>query len=220
MNEFLEELHYFISMEVVWFQSGEQFLESFKIGEYQIIFIEHYLEGILGIEVARQIRKVDNQVVLIFETKSNEIAVEGYKVQAKGYLVKPFTYEELKETFSKLSIKSLEERQFIELPSRHGKTDIILLNDILYCDITGHYCFIHLRTKEVKKFRMSFYKLRERLKPYPKFIDCYSGCIVNMTHIQKINDIEIVLKSGDRVLFRKGKSSNIKRSYFEFLQIT
>ena len=92
IDKFLEEFYYSTSAEVAHFLSAEQFLETFQNRRYQVIFIEICLGGMSGLELARQIRKLDNQVLLVFETSNKEGAVEGYKVQAKGYLIKPFTY--------------------------------------------------------------------------------------------------------------------------------
>lgn len=216
LTKFFAQFHYLISLKVVHFESGEEFLSEFKKGEYALIFIDQYMKEISGMEVARQIRMEQDEAVLVFVTTSTESAVEGYKMRVAGYLVKPFTYEQFTESLISIHMKQLEENQFICIPfaKDHEK---ILLKDILYCDVQKHYCYIHLKTNGYKKIRMSFYQLKEILEPYPQFLTCYCGCVVNMNEIKRITPLAVELKHGERIPFRKKEYSKIMKIYSDFI---
>ena len=47
---------------------------------------------ISGLETARKMRKVDEQVPLIFVTVMAELAIKGYEVNAMDFIIKPLTY--------------------------------------------------------------------------------------------------------------------------------
>ena len=75
------------------FESGTRFLDAFRPQVYDVIFIDQYMEGMSGMDTAREIRRVDEEAALIFVTTSCDHAVDSYGVRACGYLIKPFTYE-------------------------------------------------------------------------------------------------------------------------------
>ena len=88
-------------IEITTFKSGEELLEYFydnKEGNaslFDIVFLDIYMEDITGVDTARAIRKIDEDVKLIFITTSNEFASESYEVKAEDYLIKPFNKERL-----------------------------------------------------------------------------------------------------------------------------
>lgn len=73
------------------FSTGETFLSVWKPGMYDIVFLDIFMDQLTGVDVARQIRKTDASVKIIFCTTSNEFASESYCVDASFYLVKPFS---------------------------------------------------------------------------------------------------------------------------------
>ena len=60
------------------FLSGTDFFAAWKTGMYDLIFLDIYLKDCLGIDIARQIRESDKDVLLVFCTTSNEFASESY----------------------------------------------------------------------------------------------------------------------------------------------
>lgn len=198
------------------FESGEIFLPTFSRNSYDIIFIDYYLCSLSGLDTAYAIRRLDSSVIIIFTTSSRDFAVESYKVKASGYLVKPFSFQEFSELLSLINIKKLKERQFIEIVNGYH-TIRIPLNDIVYCDISGHYIQIHTQAFGMQRSRISFSKLCDMLKSYPEFLMCYRGCIINMNHVDHMDDLTFYMDCGERIPFRKKDHNNILQAYSEFL---
>ena len=63
------------------FSGGEEFLAKFRGGRYDLVFLDIYMEGINGIQTAREIRRTDKNVRLIFVTTSNDFAAESYELR-------------------------------------------------------------------------------------------------------------------------------------------
>ena len=70
--------------------------------ELQIVFFDVYMGDILGTDAAKKMRELGYKGSIIFCTTSEEHALEGFRVQADGYLVKPYSYEEFKEAIVRL----------------------------------------------------------------------------------------------------------------------
>lgn len=204
-----------IPLTIHEYLSGESFLMAFSQSAYDIIFLDCYMKKLSGLETAQLIRKTDLSVLLIFITVSRDFAIDSYRVKACGYLVKPLTYESFSETMSLNMQNSLKKSQFVEL--ENGKDYVrIFLKDIICCDISGHYSQIHTISKIIR-VRMAFSKLADVLSPYPEFLLCYRGCLVNMKKIVRIENQAFVMTNGDRIPFRKKEEGAIMKTYSSFL---
>lgn len=204
------------SPKISVFESGEAFLHTFIPGSYDMILLDCYLPSLSGLDTAHEIRRLDFTVILIFTTSSRDFAVEGYKVKASGYLVKPFSFQEFSDLFSLLDMKKIKEKEYIEIINGYH-TVKIPLSDIIYCDVSGHYIQIHTQTFGIQRSRMSFSKLCLILAPYREFLMCYRGCIINMNHVDHMNDLTFFMDCKERIPFRKKDHREILQAYSEFL---
>ena len=92
-----------IDGSVYGYPGGEEFLEAFnKSGRFDIVFLDIYMNGMDGMSVAKQLRQKDAECRLVFVTSSDSFAVEGYKVRAFRYLVKPYEKKELDDILDEL----------------------------------------------------------------------------------------------------------------------
>lgn len=82
------------------------------INEYDIILLDWMLPGLSGIEICRTIRKVNQQVPIIFLTAKDTVddTVFGLETGANDYLKKPFAFEELLARIRVLMRKSTGEQ--------------------------------------------------------------------------------------------------------------
>lgn len=203
-------------LSIKTFQSGEDFLHHFQKNSFDIIFVDYYLDKLTGLETAFAIRKLDRLATIIFTTASRDYTIEGYKVQASGYLVKPISYEAFSEILSLIDLNEIKEQSFIEIYSGYENIRI-LVNDIVYCDISGHYAQIHTKNQNILRSRMSFSKLSDMLLPYSQFLLCYRGCIINMEHIDHLDDLIFFMDTGERIPLRKRQHDEILKLYSKFL---
>lgn len=205
-----------LPLSIKTFENGESFLSTFIRGSYDFIFIDYYMERMSGMETARHIRKTDSEVILIFTTASRDFAIDAYKVKASGYLVKPFSYDELAEILSLIDLKQMKERQSITITSGYEQIQI-LINDIIYCDISGHYVQIHTNNRGLLRTRMTFSEISSLLEPYPEFLLCFRGCLINMNQVDHIDNLIFFMKDGARIPLRKKEQDKIMKVYADFI---
>lgn len=198
------------------FESGEEFLQAFQQGSHNLVFIDYYMDGMTGLDTAFAIRKIDQKAKLIFTTATRDYAIDSYKVKASGYLVKPVSYDDFAQIMSLINFQEIKEQHFIQITSGYH-TVKIPLNDIIYCDVSGHYVQIHTANFGIQRSRMTFDNLKEMLLPYPEFLLCYRGCMINMNHIHHMNDLIFFLDNGEQIPLRKKDHNEILESYSEFL---
>ncbi|MDX1478133.1 MAG: response regulator transcription factor [Saprospiraceae bacterium] len=83
--------------EVVHFAKGKEALEAFKEHEFDLCILDVMLPEMDGFALAREIRKRDVQVPILFLTAKSlkEDRIEGLQLGADDYITKPFSMEEL-----------------------------------------------------------------------------------------------------------------------------
>ncbi len=205
------------------FESGEAFLKDFPdspshIAEnrYDLIFLDCYMGEISGMEVAQKIRAQDGYAAIVFTTYSRDFAVEGYKIKAAGYLLKPITYPAFADMLNIIDLRRLRAGHFIMLDN--GQESVkIFLKDIVYCDISKHYSQIHTKSMGILRFRMPFAAMMDKLSSHREFYLCYRGCLINLDQVKKIDQLVLHMSNGDRVPFRKREYHKLLRLHREFL---
>lgn len=199
-----------------FYSEGEAFLTELFPEFFNLVLLDCCLKGMDGLETAKELRKTDKKTALIFVSYSRDFAIEGYSVDACGYLTKPFTYDTLSRVFDAAIHRMPHIREAIVVFD--GQTDQkIFVDDIVYCDVVGHYSQLHLCNHQTIRIRMPFSTLSAIIRPFSRFLECYRGCIINMEHIKKSEELNFLMDTGERVPFRKKGQRTLLRKYSEYL---
>lgn len=212
LHRYLKERYAGETPNLVEFSSGEDFLCRFQPEAWDVIFIDQYMEGLSGIDTAKKIREKDALVALVFVTTSRDHAIESYGVRACGYLVKPYEYGDFEKTMELAGVEKIRSARFIQV-----ECEKVLLREILWCDKDEHYTQIHTDRRGVLRFRLSFGELTGLLAPYPQFLACYKGCIVNAERVKCIDALSFVLDNGASVPFAQREKKKLEGLYHSWL---
>lgn len=203
----------FTVQKIDCFDNGEDFFDQFKIGRYDILFIDIYMNHMNGIEVSKKIRSMDSHVRLVLVSSSNDFASESYRVKADYYLLKPVAADQLADALNRMSMQEYHKRKMITLPG--DKT--VLLQSILYTSYFGHYVSIHIKNDDIVKVRMTQQMFEEILLPYPEFVVCTKGMLVNLNEVSRLESNCFLLSNGETVPISRRNYSKIKKNYSDFL---
>lgn len=110
--------------EVLLADTGESGIDAYKKNHPNLALVDLMLPGIDGIEVLKQIKKIDPNTVVIMITAYEiiEKAVESMKFGAYDYLLKPFKISDLKTTVARgLELQSLKIRVSETVETEKGK---------------------------------------------------------------------------------------------------
>ncbi|MBQ8949371.1 MAG: response regulator transcription factor [Prevotella sp.] len=170
-------------------------MKDLRDNPVQLLLLDIQMPELSGIEFAKILPK-DTRI--IFTTAFPQYAVEGYKVNALDYLLKPVSYEDfLKSTDKALEWFSVIQRQDAYRRDRFMfvKTDYKLqrvnLNDILFIEGLKDYVRFYLKNGERVMSLMSMKKLEEYL-PKPEFLRTHRSYIVHMTETPLVDRFRIV----------------------------
>ena len=81
-----------ISLEIQSFSDGDSFLNAYKSGNYDLIFMDIFLKNLNGIDIVRKIRQSDLKVLIVFLTMSSDHIFEAAPLHFFDYILKNCQY--------------------------------------------------------------------------------------------------------------------------------
>ncbi len=204
--------------EITIFNGGKEFLNSFKANDFDLIFMDiEFPNGEPnGMMVSKEIRKTDNDVLLIFVTNMAQFAVEGYSVDAIDFIVKPVLYDPFRMKMQKaMKIYSSRSRTRNVLISVENSTRQILASDILYVEVSNHDLYYHTEDKEYK-VRYSLKEAMTKLEGLP-FCQCNSCYLINLDFVQSVEKDHVVLTNGESLRMPRTRRKEVLERLGDYL---
>lgn len=215
------ERHPELSTKTALYNSPLLFLEEWsKNGNYDVLLLDICMPGMLGTDIAREIRQRKENPEIVFLTTSADFAIEAFTLKAAHYIVKPFSQEQFDEAMDRAVEKHKNTMaKNITLKLRNGEARLVDLNEIMYVESYSHSQNIHLKTGEQIETRQTLSELLSIFTEHAKeqFISPYKGYIVNHKSIRSIEPDKITLKSGVQIPMVKRNFNQIKEQYFAFI---
>lgn len=137
------------------YENGEAFLEASKDQDITVLFLDIYMDGANGIEIAKEFRKSNKDCLLIFTTTSSDHALEGFQVRAMHYLVKPYTEDELSSLTDEILSRIPTPEKTLPLKV-NGSEFQVPFKTIVHADHFSHMIHIHTTAKKELVIRQSF----------------------------------------------------------------
>lgn len=197
------------------FESGEEFLEKFSAGKYDVAFLDIYMGGINGMDTARKIRETDTACRLIFTTTTSEFAVDSYDVDSSWYLVKPYSYEKLSRALDRCSLSWQEQNAFLLVSGKSGE-EKLPLHQIAWTEYVNRKVCVHFKNGQETQFSMRLMDFSKMLLPYPYFCDCMKGLIVNFEAVEKLLDDSFLLENGKKLPISRLKYRQVREQFLEY----
>ncbi|MDH6354452.1 two-component system LytT family response regulator [Dysgonomonas sp. PH5-45] len=174
------------------FENPLEATELLRTGGVNILFLDINMPQISGMEFSKTI---DSNIKVIFTTAYDQYALEGFRLNALDYLLKPVSYSEFLQAVNKALewFRLLETSEsvagsnntsiFIKSGYRMEKLDF---DNILYIENQKDYVKFHLEDeKEPVSSLMSMQSLEEKL-PSSRFMRVHRSFIVNLDKIKTI----------------------------------
>jgi len=170
-------------------------IHDLRENRIDVIYLDIQMPNLSGLEFAKIIPSTTK---VILTTAFPQYAIEGYKVNAIDYLLKPISYEEFVRSTDKVMEWATQvHRQDSNLNDRtiYVKTDYKLqqlsLDDILYVENYKDYVHFHMRNGERMSTKISMRRLEEFL-PSPEFMRVHRSFVVRMPEVRTIERGNIV----------------------------
>ena len=205
-----------VEADILGFESGEAFLAAEKERRFSAAFLDIYMDGLSGMDAAKELRKTDTDCLLIFTTTSTDHALEGFQVRALHYLVKPFSEEEFSDLLTEMLAK-LPRPEPVLTVKVSGSDVRLHYRDIVSAEHFAHMINIRTTAGKTLATRQSFKAFTEPLKKDPRFFVCGRGVIVNLEHAADFQDAAFCMTDGSRVYVNQELLKPARQAFMEFL---
>ena len=193
--------------------------------QVEAIFLDINMPDLNGLDFAKSLEKDQRRgPVMVFTTAYSEYAIEGYKANGVGYLLKPYSFEEFEEAAQKVcDICEIRQQSTTEVSAEidndviYVKSDYrivrISINSIRYIEAMSEYLRITCddRDKPVIVL-LSMKKIEEHL-PDNKFMRIHRSHIINLSKISEVKKNHVVIEGG----FSLPIGDNYKDAFMNYL---
>ena len=179
-----------------------------------LLFVDVNMPDKSGVEFVRELQ---NPPMIIFTTAYSEYAIDGFRLDAVDYLLKPFAFAEFERAVDKarslVELRRLRDEKHTPIaeaePADNAESECISIRadykvslvkyaDIIFIESVGEYIRLHL-TSGQRMMTLLRLKNMESALPADRFMRVHRSYIVNLLHVAGYARGEVFLDSGDRV---------------------
>lgn len=167
--------------------------------EVDVMFVDINMPDLSGVDF---VRGLESPPMVIFTTAYSEYAIEGFKLDAVDYLLKPFSFDEFQRAVGKarslLELQRLRGEQVTSSvdTSAQGtsenndcisikadyKVSLVKYADIIYIESVGEYVRLHLISGSSIMTLLRLKNIESAL-PSDRFMRVHRSYIVNLGHV-------------------------------------
>ena len=156
--------------------------------DYDVVFLDINMPDLSGMDAAHQISTWPKRPALVFVTAHDDHAIQAFSVDAVDYLLKPVSEERLARCVQRLLTvrdgaprRAGPERSRVAV-TRRGETLLLDLDDVLYAEAEGDYCWIATAAGERLLSTTSMRELEDTL-PSTVFFRIHRSYLVNLRKV-------------------------------------
>lgn len=195
-------------VQIDGFPSAESFLFRYAgESDYDILLLDIEMGAMDGVTMAKELRKSNDTVQIIFITGYSDYISEGYEVAALHYLMKPVNEEKLCLVLDRAAEKLAKNERVLNFEVS-GEMVRVPIYQIRYADVIGNYVTVHAQTDVTVK--MTLGELEKRLDE--RFYRVGRSALVNLTQISRVTRAEIRLNDGTAIPLPRGAYEGVNRA--------
>lgn len=160
---------------------------------YDVLFLDIMMPEIDGISLARELRELDEDMLIVFITSKIEFMQTGYEVKAFRYLLKDQIDMGLPKIWKDIEKELLDHADTYFTYEFERKTYRYPCRDILYLESNLRRIILHTNRDTAALYG----KLDDLAIKYPMFVRIHKSFLVNRRHIRSISAGMVVLSNGD-----------------------
>lgn len=196
------------------FENAGALLQSREARAADVMFLDIYMDGALGVDAARILRGKGFRGALVFTTTSREHYADGFDVEAAHYLLKPVCWEAFCEAMRRVRDRMGTGARRVRVTVGRDELDVDV-SGIKYIEVYGHRTVLHTVKGEMV-VSQSLAALEEALGGDP-FLRCYRYFIVNMDFVKRLNEDSFLMKDGREISLSRDGRAALKSRYMAYV---
>ncbi|MBR3884065.1 MAG: response regulator transcription factor [Bacteroidaceae bacterium] len=200
LNSYIERIPFLECVKSC--SSSAEAMVALKEYDIDVMFLDINMPDITGLQL---VRSISNPPKVVFTTAYSEYAIDGFKVDAVDYLLKPFAFEDFLKaankvndlcTLERAALISNDEDTYIDDDSVYVKSDYRMLRipirSIRYVESMSEYVRIYLEDSSKPVVTLLSMKKVEEVLPKNLFMRVHRSYIVNLNKVKEVSRMHIV----------------------------
>ena len=200
------------------YYNAEDFLRTYRKGEYQIMFLDVCMGEMNGLELADRIRSGDKEICIIFMSTTRDFVFRSFSAVPEGYLCKPYEYAAFAEVMERTLGKLFEEEKLLKIQLSHYEAEVSI-GEIVAVLSNNHSVDLKMITGEILESNMLFSDIQSSLENEPNFLECSRGVIINMDYATQIKGDTIIMQDGTGYPVRRRGRKEIFAKFTKYIAV-
>ena len=215
IRQWVQEKGHSGCIEIHSFISSEDLLDAWENGlQADALFLDIQIPGEMnGLALAKEIRKKNEYIPIVFITSYGEYAEAGYTVNVLRYLRKPVSDQAIAECMDVIWRRWTllhENCVAFDLPNQ---VLILPADSILFTEVTGHTCNIYTVDREQP------YRIRKKMDyllnklPEGLFVQCHRSYIVNLKYVHQLTNSSLTMSDGTTISIGRTYQTQLMKKF-------
>lgn len=210
-----------IEAQIYNFDSGEKLLKSIASGNaFDLLLLDILLPGLDGIELAKEVRKINEDVAIIFMTSSEEYAFKAFSVSAFQYILKPVDENALFPVLDKFFVLLNKEKERFFMLSTSDRTVMIPFSSIICVELFNRALRVYLdngSSLSSKFIRKPFNSVISPLLQDSRFLYSHKSFVLNMSHVKELTANAFLMANGVKAPVPRYKYADAKAKFHAYV---
>lgn len=194
-------------MEMTEFCSAEQFLFSCPQPDFDLLLLDIEMGEMDGVSLAKQVRRTNELMQIVFITGYSDYITEGYEVAALHYLMNPVKEEKLFAVLDRAVERLHKNTKVLTLETAEEMVRVPLYQ-VSALEVQRNYVTVHARQDYTVKKSLS--ELMEQLDE--RFFRVGRSAVVNLNDISRVTRSDIYLTDGRSIPLPRGAYDKLNRA--------
>ena len=192
------------------FPSAEAFLFSYaEEKDYDILLLDVEMPGMSGVELAREVRRENAAVQIVFITGYYEYFSDGFDVSALHYLMKPVKQDKLFGVLDR-AVAAMQKTERVILLPVSGEMLRLPVGQVQYVEVFSHTVAIVTKTDTIQ-VKMPISEIEKLLGD--GFIRCHRSYLIGVKHIARLSKTEVILDSGKTLPLSRSAAAMVHKAF-------
>ena len=198
--------------------SGEELLKLVEKSDFpSILFIDVEMPGINGIQTARELRKLSEEILIIYVTSYDTYTLESFEVRPFRYLLKPIDTKKFEKAFYEAIEYINNSNNYVAF--KKGKDYIQIHSSSIIAIFSESGRKLRIKTNTELNDEVFYGKIKnieKELNPL-NFVKINSGTIINLKKVKILNSHEIIMVDGSILPISKNRKQSVIDLYSSFI---
>lgn len=217
-KEYIE--FYQIDAELRAFTHPDALLTACETERFSLYLLDIVMPMVNGIEVGREIRRLDREAQIIYATSEPGFALEAYAANPVNYLLKPINKKQFFDTLAlAISRLNLAEDVMLTLKTNTG-LHVVPLFSIVCCEYVERSARYTLADGEIILTRTLRESFAEHIAPLlrdSRFLKPHNAFVLNMNRVESFSKEGFIMRGSIVVPISAKQYGAMRNAYMDYL---